>query len=918
MDAAPFLNLIIAPNGSGKSALVCGMIVGLAGDVSLTGRSGNLSDYIKFGCDTGYTDIELISGPGRNHRIQRKLNKTVKEDGSCGCRSEWLLNGKTSTEKEVKAFVKSLNIAIDNLCQCLPQERVVEFVKMNSKELLQNTEKAVADVSLYNDHQLLMDLSDRVKSLRDETEKLSGKTMEKEKQNERDEEEIKRLEEKKKVKEEIRSLELKRPWIEFEAMRQRFVAAKAECETLMKKKKKEESLIQPYLHKVTECSQSVKQADKTVSQLQKEIETLSDNCKKLVPRVNQSVRKADELVQEFKSKVSDNSNRQGQIVVLKSKIRDLENDLNNRDSEQDLEQTIASLDDKMQAASTSITDLTNKKEALAGDLSRMTDSLKRLQSRMQALDTDNRRRQLLRQQNQSAYNGLQVLEDMRRANAFSEAVYPPLMLVIDIDDMTKSKFVESCISKRDLFAFLFEDDGDLLKFSQELAARNIRCALIRVPPAQNRPQVSASRLRRLGFETLVTDLFQAPPAVKHYLHVQHNVDRIPVGGEDVSSRIDECDQMGITSFFAGSDRYSMTKSRYDGSVVTISNPVQDAKFLTIAADVNSVQQVRDQMSDLEERIASGRTESEKIAESLRRKEDDKMKIREEKKVHTNMLQDIRQMRTTLSLRRQELATTESATFDEVAEKAALLSALRIESQKSGKLVNELKQQHVASVEKSRSKIVASCHLISMRKRLNEAKKRSEQASARLKNLEQELEIKDKEKNDVKTRAKQMRHAAEQKVINAGYKMRNSEVPEVVRKLFDKLPDDVHEVDAKLETLYLKIQSMTGVESESAVQDFENRKREIEENRKQLQRLSAELERRQSEMESVKERWMRPLKELMQRIDENFSRAMRCMGHAGDVQLRGEGVSVIFSEFNFCDHMSDVFVLIRTSSVTTGL
>lgn len=892
MEAAPFLNLIVAPNGSGKSALVCGMIVGLAGDVSLTGRSGNLSDYVKFGCETGSTDIELKAASGRNHRIQRILNKTVKEDGTSGCRSEWILNGKTSTERDVRKFVKNLNIAIDNLCQCLPQERVVEFVKMNSKELLQNTEKAVGDVSLFNDHQQLIELSDRVKNLRDEKEKLSGKTMEKEKQNERDEEEIKRLEEKKQVKEEIRSLELKKPWLEFESVRKQFVIMKTECENLLKKKKKEEALIQPYVQRVDECSQTVKQAERSVSQMQKEIDTSAANCKKLIPRVSQSVKKADELTQEFKSKVSDNSNRQAQIQILKSKIRELENDLNNRESEQELEQLIASLDDKMKTASATISELAIKKEALAGEKSRMSDSLRRLHSRMQTLDTDHRRRQLLRQQNQSAHNGLQVLDEMKRANAFREAVYPPLMLVIDIDDMSKSKFVESCIPKRDLFAFLFEDDDDLLKFSQELHSRNIRCSLIRAPPPSDRRPLPSSRLRRLGFEKLVSDLFEAPQPVKDYLSVQHNVDMIPVGDETASSHSTECDKMGIRSFFAASERYTMSKSRYDNTVVTTSQPVQDAKILIISADVTSLHEVKHEISELERKITTCENESEKVSQTLHRKEDEKIKIREEKKVHTNVLQETRQMRTSVNMRRQELEAKESNTFDELAEKSVLLKALRDESEKSAKLVDELVQLQAASTDKIRQKFLDSSHLISLRARLSLAKKRSEQASARLKNLEQVISVKVQERDDMKSKAKDLRRAGEQKVINAGYKMTNGELPQSVRKLFDKLPDDVHQVDGRLEMLYLKMQSMTGVESESAVQDFENRKREIAESRRQLQQLSAELERKQSELETVKERWIKPLKELMQRIDENFSRAMRTMGHAGDVQLRGEGVSAV--------------------------
>jgi chromosome segregation ATPase len=42
MKAGPNLNLVLGPNGTGKSALVCAVIIGLGGEPSTTGRSGHL------------------------------------------------------------------------------------------------------------------------------------------------------------------------------------------------------------------------------------------------------------------------------------------------------------------------------------------------------------------------------------------------------------------------------------------------------------------------------------------------------------------------------------------------------------------------------------------------------------------------------------------------------------------------------------------------------------------------------------------------------------------------------------------------------------------------------------------------------------------------------------------------------------
>ena len=59
-------------------------------------------------------------------------------------------------QKDVEALNKRLTIQLDNLCQFLPQEKVIEFSKMTHTELLLSTEKAIGDGSLFEMHQKLI------------------------------------------------------------------------------------------------------------------------------------------------------------------------------------------------------------------------------------------------------------------------------------------------------------------------------------------------------------------------------------------------------------------------------------------------------------------------------------------------------------------------------------------------------------------------------------------------------------------------------------------------------------------------------------------------------------------------------------------------------------------------------------------
>ena len=48
-----------------------------------------------------------------------------------------------ATQKDVVETVGLMNVQMNNLCQFLPQDKVVEFAKMNPQQLLEATEKAV-------------------------------------------------------------------------------------------------------------------------------------------------------------------------------------------------------------------------------------------------------------------------------------------------------------------------------------------------------------------------------------------------------------------------------------------------------------------------------------------------------------------------------------------------------------------------------------------------------------------------------------------------------------------------------------------------------------------------------------------------------------------------------------------------------
>ena len=146
MEPGPRLNVILGPNGTGKSSFVCALAIGLAGSTKLLGRADKLSEFVKRGEQSGYSEITLATGdPDRPLVVRREIKRN---DTS----STWRVNNVSVTQARVKAEMDKLGVQLDNLCQFLPQDRVVEFARLSPEELLKETEKAVENGELYEMH----------------------------------------------------------------------------------------------------------------------------------------------------------------------------------------------------------------------------------------------------------------------------------------------------------------------------------------------------------------------------------------------------------------------------------------------------------------------------------------------------------------------------------------------------------------------------------------------------------------------------------------------------------------------------------------------------------------------------------------------------------------------------------------------
>lgn len=100
-----YLNLIVGPNGTGKSTIVSAIALGLGGKANLMGRSPQIGDYVKLGETTAKIEIYLKNGLKKDHIITRTFTVEGK--------STWTINGVVSNAKAIHEFTASLNIQVN-------------------------------------------------------------------------------------------------------------------------------------------------------------------------------------------------------------------------------------------------------------------------------------------------------------------------------------------------------------------------------------------------------------------------------------------------------------------------------------------------------------------------------------------------------------------------------------------------------------------------------------------------------------------------------------------------------------------------------------------------------------------------------------------------------------------------------------
>ncbi|XP_053192059.1 structural maintenance of chromosomes protein 6 [Scomber japonicus] len=135
----PNVNFIVGNNGSGKSAILTALIVGLGGKATITNRGVSLKDFVKSGENTADITVKLRNRGADAYKREIfgdciSIEHRISVDGCRTCRLKSKSGQLISNKKEeLTAILDHFNIQLDNPVSILNQEMSKQFLHSKSE-----------------------------------------------------------------------------------------------------------------------------------------------------------------------------------------------------------------------------------------------------------------------------------------------------------------------------------------------------------------------------------------------------------------------------------------------------------------------------------------------------------------------------------------------------------------------------------------------------------------------------------------------------------------------------------------------------------------------------------------------------------------------------------------------------------------
>lgn len=652
------LNVVVGPNGTGKSTILCAICLGLGGQPPLLGRADDARLFIKHEKEQATIEIELAprKAGGTVHILKRVIDRDRgSENGNGKGASTYYVNGTKTPLKSVKELVtEKYHINIDNLCTFLPQDKVGNFSGFDKQALLVETEKSLSK-SLYNTHQSLIELEKELQSSGNDFKSLQDELKTLKKQNERLEREKELMEERQQILEKIDMLKKKRAWLLFDSKREEAKEAKEKREELKKQKREAERGLRPLQEKCAEMDGKVNQIQATTKALEVKARKERKNFDGCLTKMENHSDEIERVQGDYQTIDSQHRKAVRELERERQRLEQIEANGDDFPSMEEVDKTINEAAAGIRTAKSKLDKLKrsirgkneeiekgNNEAQIAKDrLTKMKDEKKHRLNRLfskngqlkNAYEYISNNRKEFRKPIHGpigkcficilsfCYNSLSISESKRCV-----AIYHSIAAEVQPRNAQTASYLEQHVARATWQAFVVEckEDYELL-YREVRVKRKIPINIIIVPNGKLEPirrMYSDRKMNILktehGFHEYLDETCTAPDPIMAAMIAKHNIDKVLVGGdavahslltkgleEFITTREDGNGNVAACYFYTDPKlkmtlKHTLSASRYSGRPGKNEDQIGPAKVLQSGIDPSEKERLVKTIADAKE------------------------------------------------------------------------------------------------------------------------------------------------------------------------------------------------------------------------------------------------------------------------------------------------------------------------------
>ncbi|KAJ5305792.1 hypothetical protein PENANT_c015G10997 [Penicillium antarcticum] len=886
----PKLNMVIGPNGTGKSTLVCAICLGLGWGPQHLGRAKDQGEFVKHGSREATIEIELCGPPkmGRNPIIQR----TIKRDGN---KSTFMINGEPASNKQVLKLAQSFAIQVDNLCQFLPQDKVAEFAALSPVDLLRSTQRAAAGPEMIEWHDALKTLRGQQKKLEIDNRGDKDMLANMENRQEMQRADVERMRQRAGIKRKIEILEFLRPIVEYKEGHAALEVLKATKAQLQQEHEQLKADLEPALRALTVKESYIEQLNNVKSQRKDSVERASRLATTRGTQIDEYDGKIKDLAGQIEAERKTGVTHKKEAANAQQNIKMLQRKLEEEPVEFDPDFFNESLRAKRLEKRDLIAqagEIKERRQPLINQGNETTRKINQAEQQIKNLNSQSGQQEhklkMASQDSLRAYRWL--LENQDR---FEKEVFGPPIVTCSITNPSYANAVESLFQKTDFTSFTTQTRNDFRTLQRalngELRLHDVSIRTCSMSLDSMRAPLPDDQIRQMGFDGWAKDFLTGPEPVIAMLCSEKSLHSTPIGLTDIPENVFNQLQNGtLSSWVSGQNTYQVNRRREYGPSAT-STRVRQIKpaqvWTSQPVDVSLRRQYqenidtwRDELKEVEDQLQSEKTIMEKLRQDIDRNEQEMRDIEREKTTKQTAYTQYRAIPEKIAQQEAKLQNITSLfervrdTVRELRDKQDEFSILKAEATVNyADAVEAFRQEYEELIKLEVRLLEASSDLQTLRHRnddcarmLEEKSIKAHQASVTVRETAMKLRAVNQKAKLVVREARNQPDAKE--VMEGG----------VADYDMDQLNADIDSEKARLE--------LTHGGSSHMIKEFEDREKQIEKLRSKLAAFQNKLTELGGAIDEIRKNWEPRLDALIKKISDAFADSFNRIGCAGQVTL----------------------------------